>query len=174
MSDPTSAGRAPNHQTAKTLGTVLLVLAAVGLTALAALDKRWFVAESADGSFSIGLTSAEMCTQDACRQTSLGSFSADGETPRLGLAVLLSAVFAGLLLFAATARMLGGVHAAAWLAKAALAGALFAAVLAGAWLLLSPWAESMAPGGAAIVFFIGTALLAATAAVPLGALRQTR
>jgi len=151
--------------------TTILAIASVGLTAFAAADQRWFVAESSEGDFAVGLISAEMCVSGTCRKAAVSSFDSTGESPRLGLAVFFAAVLAGFLLFASTARMLIGSARFPALPKLSLFAAIFAAVIAGAWLLASPWSESMVPGVATIFFFIGTALAAATAAVPLGALR---
>ncbi len=150
--------------------TVVLAIAAVGLMMFAALDEGWLVAESSSGQYAIGLISAELCLDGTCRVTSVSALDSSAQAPRLGLAVLLAVLAAGLLLFAATARMLLGRAGFSWLPKIALFAALFSAVIAGVWLWASPWTDSMVPGIAAILFFVGTSLAAATAAVPLGAL----
>ncbi len=155
---------------------VICALALIGIAGVGfgIASKMWFVSSSANGEFNVGLVAAEMCLPNGCRQVAASAFDLSQSGARYGLAVLAAGVVAALATSAAAGRALYRRTSGRGLAKFALATSVFAIVIAGVWMLIAPWSETMKPSMGAVSFFVGAAILAATAAVPLGGLRSGR
>lgn len=138
-----------------------------------ALSSGWYQLET-DQQMSVGPLGAKRCGAGQCGVVSLDRLGVDPDLGRLGVLVAVTGALAALLLLGTAGLGLARGQSPRRLAQMAMVLAVFAACAGLAFHLLAPFAESMAVGPTAFVFFGGAALAAATAGVVFGALSSAR